>query len=88
MLRVRDIHATLIFMSDGTRLSNFAGDKKEWHVYTTIGNLSWMISQMLSIHCVIPWIVTVPSPYRPPRQPPHHTSKNGHQRPFFLSSLL
>jgi hypothetical protein len=36
----------------------------------------------------IPWIVTVPGPYGPPAQPPHHTSKNAHQRPSFLSSLL
>jgi hypothetical protein len=36
----------------------------------------------------ITWIVTDFGPYGPPGQPPHHTSKNGHQRPSFLSSLL
>jgi len=36
----------------------------------------------------IPWIVTVPGSYGPPAQPPHHTSKSGHQRSSFSSSLL
>jgi hypothetical protein len=27
-------------MSDATHLTNFAGDKKAWPVYMTIGNLS------------------------------------------------
>jgi hypothetical protein len=28
----------LVFMSDATHLNNFAGDKKAWPVYMTIGN--------------------------------------------------
>jgi len=40
-------------MSDGTHLSNFAGDKKEWPVYMTIGNLSSKICQMPSTHSVV-----------------------------------
>jgi len=40
-------------MSDGTHLSNFAGDKKEWPVYITIGNLSSKIRQMPSLHSVV-----------------------------------
>jgi len=40
-------------MSDGTHLSNFAGDKKEWPVYMTIGNLSSKIRQMPSTHSVV-----------------------------------
>jgi len=40
-------------MSDGTHLSNFAGDKKEWPVYMTIGNLSSKIRQMPSTHTVV-----------------------------------
>jgi len=31
-LRVGDILVPVIFMSDGTHLSNFAGDKKKWPV--------------------------------------------------------
>jgi len=40
-------------MSDRTHLSNFAGDKKEWHVYMTIGNLSSKIRQMPSTHSIV-----------------------------------
>src|SRR5258705_9685318 len=40
-------------MSDGTHLSNFAGNKKEWPVYMTIGNLSWKIRQTPSTHSVV-----------------------------------
>jgi hypothetical protein len=37
-------------MSNGTHLSNFAGDKTEWPVYITICNLSSKIHQMPSTH--------------------------------------
>jgi hypothetical protein len=40
-------------MSDGTHLMNFAGDKKEWPVYMTIGILSSKIRQMPSQHTVV-----------------------------------
>jgi hypothetical protein len=40
-------------MYEGTHLSNFPGDKKEWPVYMTIGNLSSKLRQMPSIHSVI-----------------------------------
>jgi hypothetical protein len=40
-------------MSDGTHLSNFAFDKKEWPVYMTIGNLSLKICQMPSVHSIV-----------------------------------
>jgi hypothetical protein len=40
-------------MSDGAYPSNFAGEKQEWPVYITIGNLSLNIHQMPSIHNVI-----------------------------------
>jgi len=39
-------------MSDGTYLSNFAGDKEEWPGYMTIGNLSLKLRQMSSTHSV------------------------------------
>jgi hypothetical protein len=42
----------MIIMSDGAHVSNFADDKKEWHVYMTIGNLSSKIRQMLGKHTV------------------------------------
>jgi hypothetical protein len=39
-------------MSDGMHHSNFAGDKNEWPVYITIGNLSSKLYQMPSTHSV------------------------------------
>ena len=39
-------------MSDETHLSNFAGDKNEWPVYMTIGNLFSKIRQMPSTHSI------------------------------------
>jgi hypothetical protein len=52
-LRLEDTQVPLIFMSDGSHLSNLAGDKKEWPVYMTIGNLSSKIRQMPSAHMVV-----------------------------------
>jgi len=43
----------LIFLSDGTHLSNFAGDKKESSVYMIIGNISLKIRKMPSTHSVV-----------------------------------
>jgi len=52
-LRVGDTLVPLIFMSDGTHLWNFAGDKKDWPVYMTIGNLSSKLRQMPSTHSIV-----------------------------------
>jgi hypothetical protein len=43
----------VMFMSDGTHLSNFAGDEKEWPGYITIGYLSSKLCQMPSTHSVV-----------------------------------
>jgi hypothetical protein len=40
-------------MSNGTHLSNIAGDKQVWHVYMPIGNLTSKVHQMPSTHSVI-----------------------------------
>jgi len=40
-------------MSDGIHLSNFSGNKEEWPVYMTIGNLTSKIRQMPSTHSVV-----------------------------------
>jgi hypothetical protein len=50
-------------MSDGTHLSNFAGDKKEWPVYMTFGNLSSKIHQTPSTYCVV-MIALLPIPIK------------------------
>jgi hypothetical protein len=68
MFRVGDTLVPLIFMSDGTQFSNFAGDKKEWPVYMTIGNLSSKIRQMPSKHSVI-MVALLPIPIKNPNIP-------------------
>jgi len=50
---VGDTLVRLIFMSDGTHLSNFAGDKNEWPIYMSIGNRSSKIRLTPSTHSVI-----------------------------------
>jgi hypothetical protein len=62
-LRLEDTQVPLIFMSDRTHLSNFAGDKKEWPVYMTIGNLSSKIRQIPSAHKVI-MVTLLPIPIK------------------------
>jgi len=43
----------IIFMSDGTHLTNFCGDKKAWPVYMTIGNLSAAARMKHTMHGVL-----------------------------------
>jgi hypothetical protein len=50
-------------MSDGTHLSNFAGDKKEWPLYMTIGNLWAKIRQMPSTNSVV-MVTLLPIPIK------------------------
>jgi len=52
-LRVGDTLGPLIFMSDGTHRSNFAGDKKEWPIYMTFGKLSLTLCQIPSTQSVV-----------------------------------
>jgi hypothetical protein len=49
---VGDTLVPLIFVSDGTHLLNFAGNKIEWPLNMTIGNLSSKIRRMPSTHSV------------------------------------
>ena len=53
MLRVEDTPVPLSFMPDGTHLSNLAVDNIQWPVSMTIGNLSWKIRQMHSMHSIV-----------------------------------
>jgi hypothetical protein len=62
-LRLGDTLVPLIFMSDGTHLSNFAGDKKEWPVYMTIGNPSSKIRQMALAQTVV-MVALLPIPLK------------------------
>jgi len=75
-LRVGDALVPLIFMSDQTHLSNFAGDKKEWPVYITIGNLSSKIRQMPSTHSVV-MVALLPIPIKNPNIPQKRLDEQG-----------
>jgi galactitol-specific phosphotransferase system IIC component len=61
MLRVGHTLVPLTLMSDGTHLSNFAGNMEEWPVYMTIGNLSSKICYMPSI-CSVLMVALQPIP--------------------------
>jgi len=50
-------------MSDGTHLSNFAGDKTQWPVYMTIGNLSSKLRQMPLMHSIL-MVALLPIPIK------------------------
>ncbi|KAF8246435.1 hypothetical protein K440DRAFT_510652, partial [Wilcoxina mikolae CBS 423.85] len=52
-LPVGDTLVPMIFMSDGTHLMNFCGDKKAWPIYMTIGNLSAAARMKHTIHNVL-----------------------------------
>jgi hypothetical protein len=60
---VGDTLVSLIFMSEGTHLSNFAGRKKQWPGYMTIRNLSSKIRQMPSTHTVV-MVALIPIPIK------------------------
>jgi len=62
-LRPGDTLVPMIFMSDGRHLSNFAGDKNQWPVYMTIGNLSSKIRQMASAHTIV-MVALLPIPIK------------------------
>jgi len=57
-------------MSDETHLLNFAGDKKEWSVYMTIGNVSSKIRQTTSKHAVVMFAL-LPIPMKNRNIPPN-----------------
>jgi hypothetical protein len=48
-----DTIVPLIFMSDATHLTNFAGDHKAWSVYMMIGNLYPAVRMRLALQSVL-----------------------------------
>jgi hypothetical protein len=60
---VGDTLVPLIFISDGTPLSNFDGDEKDWPVYLTIGNRSSKICQMPLMHSIV-MVTLMPIPIK------------------------
>jgi len=86
-LRVGDTLVPLILMSDGTHLSNFAGDKKEWPVYMTIGNLSSKLGQLPSTHCVV-MVALLPIPIKNRNIPQKRLDEQRHTNRDLLNELL
>jgi hypothetical protein len=74
-------------MSDGTHLSNFAGDKKEWPVYMTIGNLSSKLRQMPSTHSVV-MVALLPIPIKNRNIPQKRLDEQRHTNREVLNEVL
>ena len=68
-LRQGDRLVSLKFMSNGTHLSNFAGNKKVWPVYMTIGHQSLKIRLMPSMHTIV-MVALLPIPIMNHNIPP------------------
>jgi len=86
-LRLGDTLVPLIIRSDRTHLSNFAGDKKEWPVYMTIGNLSSKISQMPSMHTVV-IVALLPIPIKNRNIPPKRLEGQRQRNREVLNEVL
>jgi len=74
-------------MSNGTHLSNFAGDKKEWPVYVTIGNRSSKLRQMLPTHSVI-MVTLMPIPIKNGNIPQKQLDEQRHTNREVLNEVL
>ena len=67
-LRVGDTLVPLNLMSDGTHLSKFAGNKKQWPAYMIIDNLSSKIRNLPSTHSIV-IVALLPIPIKNPNIP-------------------
>ena len=63
MLRVGDTPLPLVFIPDGTHLSNLAGERNEWPEYVKIGNQSSKLRQMISTHSLV-MVALLPIPIK------------------------
>jgi len=86
-LRVGDTLVPLIFISDGTHLSNFGRDETEWPVYMTIGNLSSMSHQMPSTHSIT-MVVLLPIPIKNHNIPPKRLDEQQRANREVLNEVL
>jgi len=84
---VGDTLVPLMLMSDGMRLSNFAGDKKEWPVYKTTGNLSSKLRQMPSMHSVV-MVALLPIPIKNRNIPQEWLDEQQHTHREVLNEVL
>jgi hypothetical protein len=74
-------------MSDGTHLSSFAGDKKEWPVCTTNGNLSSKIRQTPSMYSVV-LVARLPIPIKNRKMPQKWLDEQWQSNPDVLNEVL
>jgi len=84
---VGDTLVRCIFMSDGTHLSNFAGDKNEWAVYMTVGNLSSKISKMPSMYSIV-MVTILLIPIKEHNIPLKRRNEQRHTNPEVLNEVL
>ena len=74
-------------MSDGTHLSNFPGDTKDWHVYMTIGHLSSKLRQMPSMHSIL-MVAVLPIPIKNRNIPQKRLDEQQHTNREVLNKIL
>jgi hypothetical protein len=86
-LRLVETLVPLIFMSDGTDHSNFAGDQKEGPVYMTIGNLSSNSRQMPSAYTVV-MLALLPIPIDNRNKPQKRLDEQRHTNREVLNEVL
>jgi hypothetical protein len=84
---VGDTLVPLIFMSDGTHLSNFVGNNKEWPVYMTIGNSSSKLRQIASTPSIV-MVALLPSLIKNHNIPQKRLDKQQHTNREVLNQVL
>jgi hypothetical protein len=84
---VGDTLVPLICLFDGTHLSNFAGNMKEWPVYMTIGNPFSKLHQMPSTHSVV-MVAPMPIPIKNRNSPQKSYDEQRHTNREVLNEVL
>jgi hypothetical protein len=77
----------LIFLSDSTHLTNFAGDKKAWPVYMTIGNLRSSVRMKPTMHSVV-LVALLPQPLKARDVPLAQKNKQKKQNRLIQQTVL
>jgi len=74
-------------MSDVTHCSNLAGNKNEWPVYMTIGNVSSKLCHMPSTHSIV-MVALWPIPLKNRNIPQKRLEKKRHTKRDVLNEVL
>jgi hypothetical protein len=77
----------LIFLSDSTHLTNFAGDKKAWPVYMTIGNIHSTVRMKPTMHSVV-LVALLPQPLKARDVPLSHKNKQKKHNRLIQQTVL